>query len=591
MTWSNGGLGRDDPRSAVGSRSSCSALQAGQRQYLLSLGPAHVAMHSVSQNWLRYVSKDMSADLFIQIRPRTATNTVTGARADGSTLSTDAVSTMSTRMPGSPPASGLTAPQQRPRLGRRITIGGGSDRLPPSNPEFVPSDQTASRASSRPGPGTRMSRDTQDRSNSNHGPGGVLVTRPSQRPYPPTSWKSSSTIDTLHFGTIDRSQGIDHQDNNLVGSNQTATVHYSFQSLDLAAATSAESASLTNRTAPTRESSRHRYTIRASSPTTPFRASSNRPSMRSRSSSNRADLPDPEMAYAHVFYYTTCLHSSPPRSRPLDTQPTLARYRDGLLLWEPPHLRSQSNDPPPAIYILEGACLDCDLSDRRKAETDLLDRYTNRIEHLTIQLILLQQDILEEHSPSLSHSNTITTFDLPSTLDLADDTTQGILDIEAQLADLINDRDRNVRLIWKGFTARWGPATIQAEQNSHLLEARARSRSTDRSCGSSASFAGPSDQQSPEKASLKSSATSEATHMMPDVARRSRSSSYATLTRASSAASPRGRYSDGTHAVFVDGSVDGVEEVGRMRLNWIRSERRDVPGPAVVGGRQSRQEG
>lgn len=321
----------------------------------------------------------------------------------------------------------------------------------------------------------------------------------------------------------------------------------------------------------------------------------------------KIDLPDPEIAYAQKYYFTTCSHTSPPRSRPLNVQPTSVEYRDGLLTHPPVHLRvSQSKGPRSLlrIYILEGSCSVCDLLARREAESQVLDRYADRLDDLLLELAILQKDIEGESSIDKSTASSDTTnfaTSASSTVSLSSEPSrststsiitleaiQTILVIEAQLDTVIHKRDGEVKAIWKGYTERWGPATVGIYGWNMGIKGDARSTSN----GPDAS--GPTEK--PEKVSSSASnsqnvlgmtstwtstasALTDATTSSSALPQRS---SPPRKTSTSSRNGPRERYSDGTHPVNVDSSVDGVQRDGRMMVDWIR------PGP---GHRRSRSQG
>ncbi|EXJ63729.1 hypothetical protein A1O7_00064 [Cladophialophora yegresii CBS 114405] len=330
---------------------------------------------------------------------------------------------------------------------------------------------------------------------------------------------------------------------------------------------------------PARTSSRRQYTIVSShcakrAGLGPSEANSDTSSSgNDRIVTGKATLPEPEIAYAQAFHYTTCPHVSPPKSRPLNVQPTPVPYHEGLLLRRPPDLQGFRNDPgtaPSDIYVLDGACFDCDLSARRQAESGILATYTRKLENLTIQLSLLQHDIAAEDSvpPIAREDGALTAFTLPSTLELSTDATQSILEIEDQLSGLVKKRDKDIRQVWNGFTARWGPGTvrIQCDENGST-RGRAESLLTTGTSSSTNSFGVVSANTTPEEVSTMTSTMFNGAN---DLVSLSRQSSFTPHTRASSV---QGRYSDGTYNVSVESSVDSVTGRGRMLVDWIRPGR------------------
>ncbi|OQU96496.1 hypothetical protein CLAIMM_02572 [Cladophialophora immunda] len=348
---------------------------------------------------------------------------------------------------------------------------------------------------------------------------------------------------------------------------------------------------------PARSSSSRRYSIIFSGPTAAAKAETppNRvtggSALGRRASAGAATLPAPDAAYAHTYYYTVCCHTSPPMSRPLNVQPLLVQYHKGLLAYPPSHLRGYNPDEaitPPKIYVLEGSCSECDITARRHAESKVLDRYTHQLENLYIQLSLLQKDIASEHcnvSLPEKSDNAITTFAFPSTLELEPEATQAILEIEDQLDQLVGKRDREVKQIWKGYTARWGPATVGIHRENRF-RGRSRAGTTDSrdhvsqdTAGSTTSFGVPSEDRSPGRTRTMTTVSTQPTG---PPSRLSRNSSYDTRPRTSSVGGPQERYSDGTYGLSVDSSVDGVRGRGRMVVDWIRPTRREGRSRSVA---------
>ncbi|KAJ9499270.1 hypothetical protein H2202_005427 [Exophiala xenobiotica] len=212
-------------------------------------------------------------------------------------------------------------------------------------------------------------------------------------------------------------------------------------------------------------------------------------------SPQKLSLPEPEIAYADTFHYTTCEHTSPPMSRPLNAQPVLVKYHDELLAYPPLHIKAFLSSFPaviPSIYIIEGACSICDLSYRREAESDILARYTTRLENLILQLSLLQEDI-DVKSPDAAHispcSTSATPFPSSSTTQRAASPTtaspttmspeniQAIIQMEDQADNLVKQRDNEVKAIWSGYTERWGPATVGIHYEGNVVRGRRRAQS------------------------------------------------------------------------------------------------------------------
>lgn len=404
--------------------------------------------------------------------------------------------------------------------------------------------------------------------------------RSTNRLYPPTSWKSTSTI---------RSYTSDSDDPSTSQTDEEGSVYSG--SSGLQTITGGEKVSEKVPDIPDAEKPRpvrRRYSIisrRPSSSDLEVPSEANRaaslPTIDNFDTRNPA-LPGPEMAYAHIFHYTACPHMSPPKSRPLNVQPIPVQY----VARRPPRLQGFQTNPAltsPSIYVLEGMCVDCDLSARRQAESDVLDKYSHTLENLSIQLSFLQKDIATENPESVQgiqiSDNAITSLTFPSTLSLASEVTQGILDIEEQLDKLIRQRDQEVKQVWRGYTARWGPGTVRIHRDEGNVgdtnqEPNASSPSIVGGNSTSSSTSIDSRLRTPERPSTNASATSMPTN------RAGRSflspqSSFTTRTRASSVGGVRDRYSDGTYEVSVESSVDGIKKDGRMVVDWIRPAREE----------------
>ncbi|KIW45269.1 uncharacterized protein PV06_03668 [Exophiala oligosperma] len=318
-------------------------------------------------------------------------------------------------------------------------------------------------------------------------------------------------------------------------------------------------------------------------------------------------LPAPEIAYADTFHYTNCEHTSPPMSRPLNTQPILVPYQHDLLAFPPFHIREFLASQPsatPSIYIIEGACSICDLAYRRKAESDILARYTTRSENLLLQLSLLQED-LDVKSPTTldppERKHTATPFpssssakrnaidpEPPSTTTITPENIQAILQMEEQAENLIKQRDLEVRAIWRGYTERWGPATVAIHHaNDNDTNSRYRGRARAQSASSAATF--PEMDNISSLTSNVDNSTDRTSTMTSTISTRTTQTSHTnntvsssmtprrtTMSRRTSRSSSIGqqdRYSDGTRLVSVSSSVDGVKKDGRMMVDWIRPER------------------
>ncbi|OAL27339.1 hypothetical protein AYO22_03614 [Fonsecaea multimorphosa] len=329
-----------------------------------------------------------------------------------------------------------------PHLRRRITIGG-------SGPHVEGIEHNSWSSDTRTPSATRQ--------------GGHSQFQPAKSHYPPTSWRPSppaqptiSDFKETGLSESSSSGGVDGEDTK---AKATVCLEGTYLNPPFPTSTRASnppanaknpqaSFNTTPQLSPARSNSHRRYIIGFSGSTVSANAGGTQngrpgaPAASRRASSGPATLPDPHTAYSQTYYYTVCAHASPPKSRPLNVQPTLVQYRKGLLAYPPFHLRAYNADQasdPPTICVLEGSCSDCDITTRRQAESKVLDTYTHQLENLYIQLNLLQKDIAIENSnmsfPEKSQDE-ITAFSFPSTLELGLEETQAILEIEDQLDQL-----------------------------------------------------------------------------------------------------------------------------------------------------------
>ncbi|OAG34307.1 hypothetical protein AYO21_11554 [Fonsecaea monophora] len=476
-----------------------------------------------------------------------------------------------------------------PHLRRRITIGGSGQ------------DAQAAQHTSLP-------TDTRHGSTTLQGGGSGSLTAKCH--YPPTSWRPTPpaqlTVSDVERNDLSGSGSNGGEDDgtrkssttvqvagphlNPPLSNSTMTASSPEKARDPPASSNGE-----YRSSPARPGSRRRYSIISSMSTNSTNAgisptrTTGASTLGRRASGGIATLPDPRTVYAHTYHYTVCAHTSPPMSRPLNVQPKLVRYREGLLAYPPFHLRGYNADQsiaPPTIYILDGSCADCDIKTRRHAESKVLSRYSHQLENLYIQLSLVQKDIANKnHDVSIPEKSdsAVAMFSFPSTLELETEATQAILEIEDQLDQLISSRDREVRQIWNGYTARWGPATVGIHRE-HKTRERSQARAAVTSdsmsqdtAASSTGFDVPLSDHSPGRSrTMTTLSTKPASHV-------SRNSSSDTHARTRSVGGPQERYSDGTYGLSVDSSVDGVKGRGRMVVDWIRPSRREGRSRSVAG--------
>jgi len=304
-------------------------------------------------------------------------------------------------------------------------------------------------------------------------------------------------------------------------------------------------------------------------------------------------LPDPEIAYGQEFYYTTCPHASPPCSRPLNVQPVLMKYQAGLLRYAPFHLRVHPLEPAPEIFILEGSCSQCDLAARREAELRVLSKYKSKIDVLSNRLYELRGEV-DLDSPTLPREcysgisqpiNTQDTMADNTGIVFTPEVIEQILSLEADLELIVKRRDREVKFVWRGYTARWGPATLgvfhpvtlatQQAATSNAESALSQSSNTSDtessvSCRTKSSHGRPKYSAFTDSSSATSysdgtgATTTSSTRRQHGYAPRS--------TSASPCDTPRARYSNGRHNIPLPLSIDGTHQEGRMRINWVRRD-------------------
>lgn len=312
-------------------------------------------------------------------------------------------------------------------------------------------------------------------------------------------------------------------------------------------------------------------------------------------------LPDPEIAYGQKFFYTTCPHASPPCSRPLNVQPTLTTYQEDLLRYAPFHLRVHPLEPTPEIYILEGACSQCDLAARREAELRVLSKYKSKIDVLSTRLYELQGEV-DIDSPTLPRecysgiSQPVTSPD-PATdntgIVFTPEVIEQILSLEADLELIIKRRDREIKFVWRGYTARWGPATLGVFRSNIYPVSRAMQNAATSNAESTLSqSANTSDTESTISAGMKSSPEDPNSSSFTDSSSATSFSSGAGATAPSSTRRQRGpwsssvslrdtpqsRYSNGKRSISLPSPIGGTKQDGRMHIDWVR---RDC-GSAVV---------
>lgn len=314
-------------------------------------------------------------------------------------------------------------------------------------------------------------------------------------------------------------------------------------------------------------------------------------------------LPEPEIAYSQTFYYTTCPHASPPCSRPLNVQPSLVTYHESLLRYAPFHLRVHSLDPAPEIYTLEGACSQCDLATRREMEIKILGKYKSKVDDLSSRLYGLQGEIRLD-SPTLPREcHGGMSQPLPSPNSVTDvtnavftpETVEKILSIEADLESLMKKRDREIRFVWRGYTARWGPATLgvfrdhlhpvtRAMQNAATRNAERSLSQLDNSTSDGVSVTSTETTFSTRE--VGSSFLTDASSLASSSGRNGASKSSSTRTRHTHNTlrrpsvtlddTPQSRYSNGRRSVPLPPPIDTTKQDGRMQIDWVRREKKEM---------------
>lgn len=171
-----------------------------------------------------------------------------------------------------------------------------------------------------------------------------------------------------------------------------------------------------------------------------------------------------------IHHYTSCPHTSPPTTRPLNVQPVRDETR-GL-----------------TYSMIPGSCFDCDTFDRREEESLILTSYNPRIAaHMSdLELVVSSLEKMSPVSP-LSPSTQLQSMTLDQTLAQpysqvsfpeerdsrrASDSSCVSDDIESvpllyriealenRIVELTHDRDREVKELWKGYSQRWGPGVL-----------------------------------------------------------------------------------------------------------------------------------
>lgn len=199
-----------------------------------------------------------------------------------------------------------------------------------------------------------------------------------------------------------------------------------------------------------------------------------------------------------THYFTNCPHNSPPANRPLDpnAQPRL-------------DLDYHSLSGTTGRCVIPGACFDCDVFHRRNEEDSIINanatqiaQLTNELARILDELELDQSDdeeadyLHDRHSARLLTSSTFAEdkYDLDVETEgvrelppLSDDpeitsaarlaklrtieqnsylnrVIKQVRHLEAQIDNLRDEQDQQIKKIWSGFTPRWGPATLGVQR-------------------------------------------------------------------------------------------------------------------------------
>jgi hypothetical protein len=213
---------------------------------------------------------------------------------------------------------------------------------------------------------------------------------------------------------------------------------------------------------------------------------------------------------------------------------------DGLEGHTPaPHDTCEATDN--GIWIIDGACHECDWSARRTAESNILKKYADREQDMSLQLSDLERDVAQACSNEPMLGGAMGEEDFAA--------------LERRVADFVEQTnihsrsdalrtrqmEREVKAVWKGYQETWGPAALGIYRGKH----------DETETGST---------PTPTKSSSNGQPRSGVTF-----SRRTPGSTRPVVARGL-----QERYSDGTSAVAaaVDPSVDGVGQAGRMELKW-----------------------
>ena len=252
-------------------------------------------------------------------------------------------------------------------------------------------------------------------------------------------------------------------------------------------------------------------------------------------SSTTSDLPDPEEVYATTTYFTTCPHTSPPSHLPLNIQPTTTQFSAALLRYPPFHLRTRlaASQPLPTITAIQGSCSDCDWKARRQQEGEVLANYADIRNNLLSRIKGLRSKINAQEGSSGEESDGEGGKKAKEKTEDDHDLELEMLSVESEIEELPDKQDADVKRVWMGWAAKWGPGTVGIHRRSPLLDEEYFESESEGLLGSSSNVSSLMGSSRP--------------------------------TRSTSSASKSGLNKWG-------GQYDDVVAEGRMKLDWIRPD-------------------
>lgn len=198
----------------------------------------------------------------------------------------------------------------------------------------------------------------------------------------------------------------------------------------------------------------------------------------------------PQQTHQEIHFYTECPHTSPPCTRPLDTQPRLQPLTSDVLKCPPYELwndlgtldtskQSQSHQSeidrayqilnatnqgnkfnsfstqsaslpnhqksPTTISTIQGRCFDCDYASRRDREAEVLASHADNLASLEAQIRQLRLQL-----DSMDFKNKKQERELE----------RNTSDVEQLVSEAVDARESEVKAIWLGYSRRWGPGLL-----------------------------------------------------------------------------------------------------------------------------------